>query len=186
MSFFSRLTDIVTCNLTKLLEEAEDPMAAIAQIIREMEEGVAGARRSMQTANSNEQRLQNEIDEHREQVGYWADKARDQLKGGHEDQTRLALVRKREVENLIAGLMQQHEAAASTREHLETTFRALEARLAEALRRQQELKTTGKTTRDTDSTTVTGEESAALMSDDIEDELAALKRELAPKAESAD
>lgn len=186
MSFFSRLTDIVTCNLTKLLEEAEDPLAAIAQIIREMEEGVAGARRSKQTANSNEQRLQSEIDEHREQVGYWADKARDHLKGNHDDQARLALVRKREVENLIAGLVQQLEAATSTREHLETTFRALEARLAEALRRQQELKATGKVTPDTDSTTVTGEESAALMSDDIEDELAALKRELAPKAESAD
>ena len=178
MSFFSRLTDIVTCNLTKLLEEAEDPRAALAQIIHEMEEGVAGARRSMRTADSNEKRLQSEVDEHQQQIGYWSGKARDGLKQGNEDQARLALVRKREVENLVAGLLQQLEAARSTREHLATTFRALEARLAEALRRQHDLDSTGSINASTDTNPTTTEESAALLANDIEDELAALKREL--------
>ena len=38
MSFFSRLTDIVTCNISQLLAQAEDPQAVIAEIIREIAE----------------------------------------------------------------------------------------------------------------------------------------------------
>ena len=64
MSYFSRLTDIVTCNLTQMLNSATDPRAAIAEIVTEMEEGLAGAQRSVNTANNSAQRLKREIDEH--------------------------------------------------------------------------------------------------------------------------
>lgn len=139
MSYFSRLTDIVSCNLSRLLAEAEDPQAAIADIVQEMQEGLAGARRSVTTATHAEQRLQREIDEHQAQVAAWADKARERLKGGSEDGARQCLLRKREVEDLLAGLEQQHRAAIATREHLATIQRALDARLSEALRRQAEM-----------------------------------------------
>lgn len=85
MSYFSRLTDIVSCNLSRLLAEADDPQAAIAEIVQEMQEGLAGARRSVATASAAEQRLQREIDEHAAQVAAWADKARERLRGGSED-----------------------------------------------------------------------------------------------------
>lgn len=139
MSYFSRLTDIVSCNLSRLLAEADDPQAAIAEIVQEMQEGLTGARRSVATASSAEQRLQREIDEHAAQVAAWADKARERLRGGSEDGARQCLLRKREVEDLLAGLEQQHRAAIGTREHLATIQRALDARLAEALRRQAEM-----------------------------------------------
>ena len=45
MSYFSRLTDIVTCNLTELLAREADPAAALEGIIAEMQEGLAGAKR---------------------------------------------------------------------------------------------------------------------------------------------
>jgi phage shock protein A len=54
-------------------------------------------------------------------------------------------LRKRETEDLAAGIQQQLAAAASTREHLSTTLRAIEARLAEAQRRRQELLDPGAT-----------------------------------------
>ena len=139
MSFFSRLTDIVTCNLTHLLAQAEDPQAAIIEIIQEMREGLSGAQRSVNTAAASEQRLRSEIDLHREQVDMWTGKAKEQLVAGDEADARQSLLRKREVEDLIAGLSQQHKAAIATREHLATMQRALEARLAEALRRQESL-----------------------------------------------
>ena len=66
MSYFSRLTDIVTCNLTQLLNQATDARAAIAEIVTEMQEGLAGAQRSVNTAVNAEQRLKREIDEHRQ------------------------------------------------------------------------------------------------------------------------
>ncbi len=139
MSYFSRLTDIVTCNLSALLAEAEDPRAAIEQVLREMDEGLAGARRSVATATNNEDRLSAEIQEHQFQAGEWATKARDSLLEQREADARLCLLRKREVEDLVAGLQQQHQSAVATREHLSTMQRALEARMAEALRKRAAL-----------------------------------------------
>lgn len=178
MAYFSRLTDIVTCNLSHLLEEADDPQAALADIIREMEDGIAGARRSMKTAAANEDRIRADHDEHSKQVSYWATKAREALTAGQEDQARLALVRKREAEHLIASLLQQLEAAVSTREHLTTTFRALEARLADAQRRNALLQATGNWRVPETTVTDAGAAHSQLFSGEIDDELAALKREL--------
>ncbi|HEY0984464.1 PspA/IM30 family protein [Schlesneria sp.] len=139
MSYFSRLTDIVTCNLSHLLAEAADPAAAIVEIIKEMEEGLTGAQRSVRTARASEETLRQEIDAHRVQVEMWTAKAREHLQSGAEADARQSLLRKREVEDLIAGLAQQHEAAIKYSEHLATMQRALEARLADALRRRDEM-----------------------------------------------
>lgn len=181
MSYFSRLTDIVTCNLTQLVNSATDPRAAIAEIVAEMEEGLAGAQRSVNTANNSEQRLKREIDEHRQSVVSWTSKAREQLAAGSELEARQSLMRKREVEDLIAGLEQQHKAAIATKQHLATMQRALEARLSEALRKREEL---GVDTEPV-SAAVSGRfqiPPATAITDDrqtqIDAELEALKREL--------
>ena len=61
MSYFSRLTDIVTCNLSAILAEAEDPGATLEEIIEEMRTGIESARRSVKTAATNEVRVCEEI-----------------------------------------------------------------------------------------------------------------------------
>lgn len=180
MPYFSRLTDIVTCSLTSLLAEAENPAEAIGGIVHEMEEGRAGAQRSMKTAAANEERIAGEMTEEKGQIDKWNADARRHLEQDNEDQARLALVRKQEATALLAGLEQQHEAAAATRDHLTTTLRALEARLADALRRQKELANGETPTESPAADAVSGAattESFAL-SDSIEAELAALKKEL--------
>jgi phage shock protein A len=139
MSFFSRLSDIVSCKLDDLIGEQADPTAAMARIISEIEEGLAGAKRSVTAAGGSEERLKAELAERRQQVAWWGDKARQELSLDHDDAARQALLRKRETEDLAAGIEQQLAAATSTREHLSTTMRAIEARLAEARRKQQEL-----------------------------------------------
>lgn len=180
MSYFSRLTDIVTCNLSALLADATDPQAALVEIIHEMEEGVAGARRSVKTATTNEERIRSEIDEHMQQTAHWADTAREELSASREDKARLAIMRKREVEDLVAGLEQQHAAAAATREHLTTTLHALEARLADAHRRQSEM-AAGASQIDEPRSKTGGLAPPPLSAEkdrQIDEELAALKREL--------
>jgi phage shock protein A len=179
MNYFSRLTDIVTCNLSEMLAREVDPAAALKRIIAEMEEGLAGARRSVGTAASNEERLRREIAELGGQTDQLTDEAREALRNHDESAARVALIRKQEVVDVVAGLEQQHKAACATRDHLNTTLRALEARLSEARRRQQELQTSVKAA----VTTSSLGSSASLEDDDprsraIDDELAALKREL--------
>lgn len=139
MSYFSRLSDIVSCKLDDLIAAQDDPSAAISRIVSEIEEGLAGAKRSVTAAGASEERLKGELQERRQHAAWWGAKAREELARDHEEAARQALLRKREIEDLQAGLEQQLAAAVSTREHLSTTMRAIEARLAEALRKQHEL-----------------------------------------------
>ena len=181
MSFFSRLTDIVTCNLTEILECEADPVAAIEKIIFEMKEGRAGALRSVKTAKANAERLRKELDEHQSLVEYWTEQAKAELARDNEDEARAALARKREVEDLIAGIEQQHQAAVTTQVHLTTTLHALEARLADAGRRQREM-TDGGAVKTPVAANANGGATAASANEtrarEIESELEALKREM--------
>jgi phage shock protein A len=176
MPFFSRLTDIVTCNLTSMLAGVDNPQAALAEIVKEMEQGIAGAQRCMKTATENENRLRAEIDEQRRQSDYWVGQARQHIGENDEDQARLDLLRKHEVENLMAGLEIQLKAAATTREHLTTTYHALEARLADARRRIAALKDSAPTA--AVQPVVPRATAPGRPMDVIDVELAALKREL--------
>lgn len=182
MSYFSRLTDIVTCNLTQLLKNAADPVIEIEQIIAEMKEGIAGANRSVKTAITNKQAIQNELQEHQQQISQWKEAAKNALAAGEEVEARNSLVRKQEVEDLMAGLEQQHQAALATCEHLTTTLHALEARLAEAKRKQMELSEsiglTESPAQDASELPVSESNLSQSRSEQIETELAALKREL--------
>jgi phage shock protein A len=176
MPYFSRLTDIVTCNLTKLLEESDDPQAALQEIVHEMELGLAGARRSATTAQANEERLREEVDENSRLIYQWSGKAREALGRSEEDQARLALVRKREAEALVDGLKEELTSASETRSHLLRTMRALEARLSDAKRKLQAM-TDGTVVEEENRPDTSSVEDVTLDAD-IEDELAALKREL--------
>lgn len=177
MTYFSRLTDIVTCNLTTLLKEAEDPRATLAQIIQEMRDGVAGAQRSAATAARNLEKVDTEISEQQSQIEYWLADARRHLADHDEAAARQALVRKKDVEALIAGLEQQRNAARATRDHLQTTLAALKARLHDAERRLQGIPATDEhapksKTRGSDSHT--SQDQLA----EIDRELAELRREM--------
>jgi phage shock protein A len=180
MSYFSRLTDIVTCNLTELLAQAPDPQRAIAAIIREMEEGLAGAQRSMTTASNRREQLAQNLDQHQQQVQDWMAKAKSALVQQQEQDARQFLARKREVEDLIAGLQQEFHSATRTCDHLATMQRALEARHAEAVRRQAEI-LGGTQPTQADPVVPSAVSSSSASSDRlqaIEDELAALKQQL--------
>lgn len=180
MSYFHRLTDIVTCSLTEILAQQDDPRAALRQIIHEMEEGLSGARRSVNTAIANTERLTRELAEAQEQIASWTDKARTELAAGREDAARLALLRKTETEDVLAGLRQQEQAAIATRNHLTTTLRAIEARLADARRRLSDLEA-GQSPAEAaaeEPATPPGTTPGDARARQIEDELAALKKEL--------
>ena len=173
MPFFSRLTDIVTCNLTDLLTNSDDPQATLQEIIDEMEQGLAGAQRSVQTAQKNKRALEEDLKDSQKQIADWDATALEQLNAGDENAARTSLYRKKEVTDIAAGFEQQVQVAHSTYESLMTTYRALEARLAEAKRKQAEL---GVKENDDHSTLTTT--AKQLREQEVEDELAALKNRI--------
>jgi len=139
MAFFSRLTEIVSCNVKTLLKEADDPLVAIRDIIGEIEEGISGARRSLKTASDNADRLTREMDKQVGQIALWHAKAIESLRKQDEEQARYALQREMEITDLTNALKQQQEASQRTLEQIRTTLKGLEAQLATARREDQEL-----------------------------------------------
>ena len=139
MGIFARLSDIITSNINALLDRAENPEWMIAQIIREMEEGLASAKRYAATAIAAERRIGRELEQNRLQAEHWKSKAKQALAAEREDLARRALARKMEHEDLVRSLENQHEQALQTCQNVRTSLNALEARLAEARRKQRTL-----------------------------------------------
>lgn len=180
MSYFSRLTDIVTCNLSEILEQEADPKAAIDRILFEIQEGVSGAERSLITARKNADGIEQEIRQHQTQADHWGRQARAAVQRDEESEARRALLRKSELLDLVAGLEQQLESARNLVAHLTTTHRAIEARLSDAFRKRREL--LGDDAPALESTTMAERPTMEInRCREIENELDALKRELGQK-----
>lgn len=139
MSIFSRISDIISSNVNALLDKAEDPERMIAQIIREMEDGLGRAKQFGATAIAAERRIGRELDYNRTQAVHWKSKAREALACNREDMARRALIRKHEHDDLVKSLESQYAAARETGDSVRTSLRALEARLSEARRKQSAL-----------------------------------------------
>lgn len=179
MPHFSRLTDIITCSLTEILSTAIDPEKTLREIIDEMSEGLTACRRNVRASATNGVRLQREILEYESHIAEWKDRAKQSLSEGDEDGARDSLRRKVEVEDLIAGLRPELEAATSASQHMLRIQKALEARHSEAIRRMEEM--TGEVpSQRLESETAAVAASAACQqrSSEVEAELEALKREL--------
>jgi phage shock protein A len=179
MPHFSRLTDIVTCNLTEILKSAEDPALTLREILAEMEEGLAACRRSVRTSGGNHERLKKEIAEHQQQIAEWISEARKLLSAGDEVGAREALTRKVELEGLVAGLQPEMEAAMSTCQHMLRIQRALEARHSDAARRLTELTgEPGAAVLESQTAVHAAAAAAQQKQDEVEAELAALRKQL--------
>ena len=111
MSVFSRVTDILAANLNALLDRAEDPEAALAQVIRAMADGLERVRHHAAIAIAAERGLRREIDEHHKQAEHWKGRAREALSSGREDLARQALARNHDHAALAATLEERHAEA---------------------------------------------------------------------------
>lgn len=179
MPHFSRLTDIVTCNLTQLLAESANPRETLHEIIDEMDEGLAACRRNVRSSSAASERLRREIASSEEQIGNWREQAKQLVTEGDEDGARDALRRKAELEDLIAGLRPELDAANEAAQHMLRIQRALEARHAEAVRKLEQL--TGQTAAvrlESETGLLEAQAAAASRANDVEAELQALKREM--------
>jgi phage shock protein A len=139
MGIFARLSDLITANINALLDQVEDPERMLAQALREMEQALALARRHAAAAIAAERRLARELTQNRARAAHWKEQAQTALAGGREDLARQALACMVEHADLARALEGQHATALETSAEVRGALRALEARLADARRRQRAL-----------------------------------------------
>ncbi len=139
MPYFSRTSEIIACDLKSMLQGVDNRLDVIHAIIREVEQGVSSVRRASASADAEVERLETDLARHRSQIDYWGDEAKRRVEAGDTDKAKLALLRKREYSDLTAGLEKLLESAIHTRDEMLPRLRAIEARLAEAIRLRDEL-----------------------------------------------
>lgn len=179
MPHFSRLTDIITCNLTEILQNSENPPETLQEIISEMDEGISACRRTVRTSDGNCERLRREIETYQVQIADWLERARTELSAKNEATAREAIGRKVELEGLVAALTPELEAAQTTCQHMLRIQKALEARYADAARRLTEL--TGrnpKLRQESESAVQMSSANERQRQQEVDAELEALRRQL--------
>jgi phage shock protein A len=139
MGVVTRVSDLVVTNVNALLDRIENPEHMMAQLVRDMENGLDEARRHAAAVIANQRSVERERDSHRSQANWWKEQAREALGSGREDLARRALVRKQEHDQLGRELDVRCVEAGQNSESVRAALLALDSGLAEARRKQREL-----------------------------------------------
>ena len=145
MGFFSRVSDMVTANISDLLDRMENPEKMMKQLVREMEAAVAKTKDEVVKAVAHERRVEKEIAAHRRKIDQWQARAVEAVDKARDDLARKALELKIESQDILAALEGELEAARAAGAAMKTQMRAIQAKTQEARRKQASLLARTKT-----------------------------------------
>ena len=111
MSMLARFRDIVSSNINALLDKAEDPAKMVDQYLRNMSTDLAEVKKETAGVMAEESRTKRLVEENNKEVAKFTDLAKKALVAGNEDDARVFLSKKHELEDIGAGL--QTAAAAA-------------------------------------------------------------------------
>lgn len=111
MGILERFNDIIKSNINALLDKFEDPSKMIDQYMREMIEDLAEVKRGTASVMAEETRTKRLVDENAAEVAKYANYAKRALMAGNEDDARIFIAKKQELEDAGAGLMTAYAAA---------------------------------------------------------------------------
>jgi phage shock protein A len=111
MSILSRFNDIVKANINSLLDKAEDPSKMIDQYLLDMSRDLAEVRQETAGVMAEESRTKRLADDNQAQVDKYDAFARKALAAGNEDDARVFIAKKQELEAVGAGLKTAYAAA---------------------------------------------------------------------------
>ncbi|MCC7492945.1 MAG: PspA/IM30 family protein [Fimbriimonadaceae bacterium] len=136
MGIFKRLSDIIKANLNDLLNRAEDPEKMLNQMLIEMKEQLADAKRQVAVAIADEKKLKRSLDAQVEETTKWEQRAMAALQAGNEELAKQALARRNEAQKMASEYQAQWEKQAEAVEALKTALRGLNSKIEEAKRRK--------------------------------------------------
>lgn len=111
MAILDRFSDIINANINSLIDRMEDPEKMIDQYLRNMTEDLAEVKRNTAGVIAEETRTKRAVDQNEAEVMKYNDYAKKALSAGNEDDARIFLKKKQELENVGTGLAQSYAAA---------------------------------------------------------------------------
>ncbi len=146
MAILSRFNDIIKANINALLDKMEDPSKMIDQYMRDLLEDLAEVKRDTAGVMAEEARTRRLVDENQSEVDKYAGYAKKALLAGNEDDARVLIGKKQELEASGAGLKtayatarenarkmrQMHDKLVSDIESLKARSSAIKAKVSVA------------------------------------------------------
>ena len=112
MGILERFSDIIKANVNDWLDKAEDPAKMIDQYMRNLTESLAEVKRETAGVMAEEARTKRLFDDNAAEIKKLDDLARKALKAGNEDDARIFITKKQQLETKAASLQTTYSAAA--------------------------------------------------------------------------
>jgi len=136
MGIFTKLSTVIKSNINDLISRAENPEKMLNQIILDMRDQLAKAKREVAAAIADERKLKSQLEGEVKQARDWQHRAMLAVKEGRDDLAKQALVRQKEHTERVQVLKSTWEAQSSETEKLKGSLRQLNDKIEEAKRKR--------------------------------------------------
>jgi phage shock protein A len=136
MGIFSKLSTVIKSNINDLISRAENPEKMLNQIILDMRDQLAKAKREVAAAIADERKLKSQLEDEAKQARDWEHRAMLAVREGRDDLAKQALVRQQEHAERVQVLQQTWQAQAAETEKLKGSLRQLNDKIEEAKRKR--------------------------------------------------
>ena len=136
MSIFTKLSTVIKSNINDLISRSENPEKMLNQIILDMRDQLAKAKREVAAAIADERKLRASLDAEVKEVRQWEHRAVLAVKEGRDDLAKQALVRQQEHKERASTLDETWRTQAAEMEKLKGSLRQLNEKIEEAKRKR--------------------------------------------------
>lgn len=136
MGIFQKFSTLLKSNINDLIARAENPEKMLNQIIVDMRDQLAKAKREVAAAIADERKLRAQLDDEIKQTRDWEHRAMLAVKEGRDDLAKQALIRQQEHAQRAGTLEQTWAGQAQETEKLKGSLRQLNDKIEEAKRKR--------------------------------------------------
>jgi phage shock protein A len=136
MGIFDKFSRMIRSNINDLISRAENPEKMLNQIILDMRDQLAKAKREVAAAIADERKLRQQLEEEAKQAREWEQRAMLAVREGRDDLAKQALMRQAEHAERATSLEQTWRSQAGETEKLKVSLRALNEKIEEAKRKR--------------------------------------------------
>jgi phage shock protein A len=136
MGILQKISTVFKSNINDLIARAENPEKMLNQIILDMKDQLAKAKREVAAAIADERKLRSQLDDEVKQARDWENRAMLAVKEGRDDLAKQALLRQQEHAERAGALEQTWTAQSAETEKLKNSLRQLNDKIEEAKRKR--------------------------------------------------
>ena len=137
MGIFTRFRDIISSNISAMLDKAEDPEKLIKLMIREMEDTLVEIKSSCAGVMADSKKAHRQLDSTEARAEFWEDKAKLAVSKGRDDLAKEALVEKRKFTARAKNFENEINEIDLLIEQYQSDIRQLEDKLKKARDKQR-------------------------------------------------